>query len=114
MYGTVAQMKVKAGHQDDLIKLIGEWNAERAPKISGAVSGYMVRLDSDPQDMMMIGIFESKNRFRITPTIPNRTSGSSALWNTWSRNPSGTTASFLRASLTHRIWSGPLSTTPAC
>lgn len=48
MYGTVAHMRVKAGQQDDLVKLIGEWNAERRPKISGAVSGYMVKLDSDP------------------------------------------------------------------
>jgi quinol monooxygenase YgiN len=70
MYGTVAQMRVKAGHQDDLIKLIGEWNAERAPKISGAVSGYMVRLDSDPQDMMMIGIFESKESFQANANDP--------------------------------------------
>lgn len=72
MYGTVAHMRVKAGQQDDLVKLIGEWNAERRPKISGAVSGYMVKLDSDPQDMIMIGIFESKETFLANASDPDQ------------------------------------------
>jgi len=72
MYGTVAHMRVKAGHQDDLIKLIGEWNAERAPKISGAVSGYMVREDNDPQNMIMIGIFESKDTYQKNANDPDQ------------------------------------------
>ena len=72
MYGTVAHMRVKAGQQADLIKLIGEWNAERAPKISGAVSGYMVRLDNDPQDMIMIGIFENKDTYQANANDPEQ------------------------------------------
>jgi quinol monooxygenase YgiN len=72
MYGTVAHMRVKTGHQDDLIKLIGEWNAERAPKISGAVSGYMVREDNDPQNMIMIGIFESKETYQKNANDPDQ------------------------------------------
>ena len=60
MYGTVANIRVKDGQQGDLTKLIQEWNTDRKPNISGAVSGYMMRLDSDPQDMIMIGIFENK------------------------------------------------------
>jgi hypothetical protein len=47
MYGTVANIRVRAGHQSDLTRLIQEWNTDRKPKIPGAVSGYMVQLDSD-------------------------------------------------------------------
>jgi len=72
MYGTVAHMRVKAGHQDDLVNLIGEWNAEFRPKISGAVSGYMVREDSDPQNMIMIGIFESKDTYQKNANDPDQ------------------------------------------
>ena len=63
MYGTVANIRVKSGHQDDLIKLMQEWNDERRPKIPGAQTGYVVQLDSDPQDLIMIGIFDDKDTY---------------------------------------------------
>ena len=72
MYGTVADIRVKPGHQGDLTKLIKEWNTERKPKIPGAVSGYLVQLDSDPQDMIMIGIFESKGVYQNNANDPEQ------------------------------------------
>ena len=72
MYGTVANLRVKADHQGDLMKLIQEWNTERKPKIAGAVSGYVVRLDSDPQDMIMIGIFANKEVYQKNANDPEQ------------------------------------------
>jgi quinol monooxygenase YgiN len=72
MYGTVANLRVKAGHQADLTALTEEWNTDRRPKISGAVSGYLVQLDSDPQDMIMIGIFENKEVYQNNANDPDQ------------------------------------------
>ena len=72
MYGTVANIRVKAGHQDDLTKLMHEWNDELRPKISGAQTGYLVQLDSDPQDMIMIGIFDDKDSYMKNADDPGQ------------------------------------------
>ena len=72
MYGTVANIRVKSGHQDDLIKLMQEWNNERRPKIEGAQTGYAVQLDSGPQDMIMIGIFDNKELYRKNADDPDQ------------------------------------------
>ena len=72
MYGTVANIRVKAGHQGDLTKLIQEWNTERKPKIHGAQTGYLVQLDSDPQDMIMIGIFDNKDVYTKNADDPEQ------------------------------------------
>jgi len=53
MYGTVANIRVKAGHGDDLKQVMIEWNAERKPKIKGASTGYLYQMDSDPQDWIL-------------------------------------------------------------
>ncbi|HAL47833.1 MAG: hypothetical protein FI707_08630 [SAR202 cluster bacterium] len=72
MYGTVAHFRVKPGHRDDLNTLIQEWNTERRPKIQGAVSGYLVNLDSDPQAMIMVGIFENKEVYQANADDPEQ------------------------------------------
>ena len=72
MYGTVANIRVKSGHQGDLTKLIQEWNADRKPKIPGAVTGYLVQLDSDPQDMIIIGIFDNKDLYMKNADDPEQ------------------------------------------
>ena len=72
MYGTVANIRVKAGHQGDLTKLIQEWNTDRKPKIPGAVTGYLVQLDSDPQDMIIIGIFDNKDLYMKNADDPEQ------------------------------------------
>ena len=40
-----------------------ERNNEPRPKIAGAQMGYVVQLDSGPQDMIMIGIFDNKDLY---------------------------------------------------
>ena len=72
MYGTVAHMKVKAGHGDDLRALIQEWNRDRKPKVEGAVGGYVFELDRDPQDWILIGIFEDKKTYEANASDPEQ------------------------------------------
>ena len=72
MYGTVANIRVKSGHQGDLTKLMREWDSELRPKIPGAQTGYLVQLDSDPQDMIMIGIFDNKDVYTKNADDPEQ------------------------------------------
>ena len=72
MYGTVAHMRIKAGHGDALRSLTQEWNVERRPKVRGAVTGYLFELDRDSQDWIMIGIFEDKEAFMSNANDPEQ------------------------------------------
>ena len=72
MYGTIANMRIKAGHGDALRELIAEWNTERRPKVPGAVEGYLFQHDRDPQDWMMVGIFQDKETFIANANDPEQ------------------------------------------
>mgnify|MGYP001318041044 CR=1 FL=1 len=37
MYGTIFRMQVKAGREDDLVRLFEEWESERKGKVKGAL-----------------------------------------------------------------------------
>lgn len=72
MYGTVANMRIKAGHGDALLALIKEWNTERKPKVPGALNGYVFKLDSDPQDWILIGLFQDKDTYTANADDPEQ------------------------------------------
>ena len=70
MYGTVANIRVKAGHGDDLKRIMQQWNVERKPQVKGALSGYLFQLDSDPQDWIMVALFEDKESYEANADDP--------------------------------------------
>ena len=72
MYGTVANIRVKAGQTDALRSLMQEWNTERKPKIRGAVTGYLFQLDRDPQDCIMVGVFADKEAYQANANDPEQ------------------------------------------
>ena len=72
MYGTVANIRVKAGHGDDLKRIMQEWNAERKPKVKGALNGYLFELDSDPQDWIIVALFEDKATYEANADDPEQ------------------------------------------
>lgn len=58
MYGSVYKMRVKPGKEQDLIKLMEEWDRERRPKVKGARGGIIYRLDKG--GVMGVAVFDSK------------------------------------------------------
>jgi len=72
MYGTVAQIKVKVGHGDNIKQMMHDWNTERKPKVAGAMSGYLFRLDSDPQDWIMVALFQDREAYRANADDPEQ------------------------------------------
>src|SRR5712691_11451233 len=54
MYGTIARMRPKAGHEQEVLDLMEQWNRERKPNVRGAIGGYMLRPDRDPRDVVLM------------------------------------------------------------
>ena len=72
MYGTVAHMRIKAGHEDQLRGMMDEWNANRKPQVPGALSSYAFKLDRDPQDWILVALFEDKKSYRANAEDPEQ------------------------------------------
>ena len=63
MYGTVAHIRVKAGQGEAVIAKMEQWEQERGSKVEGNLGGYMFRLDKDPQEMIMVAVFQDKESY---------------------------------------------------
>ena len=72
MYGTVANIRVKAGQEQALIAEMERWSKERAPKVKGVVGGYIFRLDKDPQDMILVAVFQHKETYVANASDPEQ------------------------------------------
>jgi quinol monooxygenase YgiN len=70
MYGTVAHLRVKADHGEALRHLMEEWNTDRKPNVRGALTGYLYQLDRDPQDWIMVALFQDKDFYRANAEDP--------------------------------------------
>ncbi len=72
MYGTVARMHPKPGHEQTLIELNDEWQRERKPKVKGALGAYVLRPDNKPDEMILMAIFEDRQTYRANAEDPEQ------------------------------------------
>ena len=72
MYGTVANIRVKAGHGDNLFAVMEKWENERGHEVKGNLGGYIVRLDKDPQEMILVAVFEDKDSYKANADDPEQ------------------------------------------
>ncbi|MBI1884740.1 MAG: hypothetical protein HYS09_00190 [Chloroflexi bacterium] len=70
MYGSVFRIKPKAGKEQDVIRMMEEWNRERRPKVRGALGGYLYKLDNG--GMMAVAMFESKEAYVANAEDPGQ------------------------------------------
>ena len=63
MYGTVAHIRVKAGQGEAVLATMAKWASEEMPRVEGDRGGYLFRLDSDSQEMIMIAVFRDKESY---------------------------------------------------
>lgn len=64
MYGTVARMRVKPGHQEQLQAMNAEWEHGRGRQVPGYVGSYVLRPDNRPDELVMMAIFQDQDRYR--------------------------------------------------
>ena len=70
MYGTVYRMQPKSGKEQDVIRIMEEWNRARRPKVKGALGGYVYKLDKG--GMMGVVVFESKEAYFANAEDPDQ------------------------------------------
>jgi quinol monooxygenase YgiN len=66
MYGTIAKIKGKPGALEVLKKM----EQQRQPK--GAIASYIYQMDSDPNELWMVVMFESKATYLANAESPEQ------------------------------------------
>ena len=63
MYGTIAILKPKSGGESAIVESLETWWNERRPKIKGAISTTIYRNESNPAELLMAVVSESKEDY---------------------------------------------------
>ena len=69
MYGTIAQLKVKEGMQEQLIEGFREYETLN---VSGALSSMIYQMDSNANEWLMAVCFESKEPYLANAESPDQ------------------------------------------
>lgn len=72
MYGTVAQLRVKDGKIEEAREVAQRWDRERRPKGPGFVANYTFHLDNDPQALILVAVFDSKESYVANARDPEQ------------------------------------------
>jgi quinol monooxygenase YgiN len=72
MYGTIARLRVKPGRQQALQDMMQEWDSKRRPKVKGAITGYILTPDNDPNGALMMAVFEDKESYVANAQDPEQ------------------------------------------
>lgn len=62
MYGTVARMKVIAGHEDEVRRVSDEWANARGSS-HGEVAEYLYKLDNSPNEYILVAVFTDRDSY---------------------------------------------------
>ncbi len=69
MYGTVAKFSLKPGKEAELTELMREYEGLNIP---GAIASYLYKMDADPNEYYMVGIFEDKDQYMLNADSPEQ------------------------------------------
>ena len=72
MYGTIFRMKVRSGQSDRAVELFKEWERERQPNVKGAVGGYVLKPDEEPDELVAVAVFEDKASYTANAGDPEQ------------------------------------------
>ncbi len=70
MYGSVFRMQPKAGREQDIVRIMEEFDRERRPSVKGALAGLTFKLDGG--GMMGVAVFDSKESYRANAESPEQ------------------------------------------
>jgi len=72
MYGTIAIIKPKAGKESEIVKTLETWWEGRRTKVRGAIASTIYRNESNPSELMMAVVFESKESYVANANDPEQ------------------------------------------
>ena len=70
MFGTVYQMRPRAGQEQAVAEHLRRWERERRPNIDGAVAGYLFRSKGRPEMLVGVAVFDSEASYRRNADDP--------------------------------------------
>jgi quinol monooxygenase YgiN len=70
MYGTIARMKVKAGHEGALAALTDQWTVEGVH--DGLIANFAYQLDNDPGTIMLAVMFRDEASYKANAASPEQ------------------------------------------
>jgi quinol monooxygenase YgiN len=72
MYGTVATMRAKAGHEQELQRLNQQFDADRARAVPGFIASYVFKTDRDPSEFVLVAVFRDRETYRANAEDPEQ------------------------------------------
>lgn len=72
MFGTVARMHAKPGHEQAMMDLHREWEETRKPNVEGAIASYVFRSEQDPTEYTMVAIFSDRDAYMANAADPDQ------------------------------------------
>jgi quinol monooxygenase YgiN len=70
MFGTVYQMKPKAGQEQAVAEHLRRWEKELRPSVKGAVAGYLFKSRDDQGRLIGVAVFDSETSYRKNADDP--------------------------------------------
>jgi quinol monooxygenase YgiN len=72
MFGTVARMHPKSGHLKAILDLSVVWEQEHAPNIDGFVASYVMELEQNADEVLLVAIFEDRTSYMANAQRPEQ------------------------------------------
>ena len=72
MYGTIALAKPKQGQEQAVVEMLEQWWRQRRPQVPGALASTLYRNESNPAELMLAVVFESKEAYQRNAENPEQ------------------------------------------
>ena len=72
MYGTIARLAPKPGHQDAIRQLLVAWDQARRPHVRGVRDSYVFVPDARPDDIYLVVLFDDEPGYRANADDPEQ------------------------------------------
>ena len=67
-------MRPKAGQEEAVAEMFDNWWGERAPWVTGALTGQLYRTIQDPNELMVAVVFDSREEYEANAASPEQDS----------------------------------------
>jgi len=72
MYGTVARLRVKPDHRQQLQALNDEWTQGRGRQVDGFVASHVLHPDNRPDELLLVAVFRDRDSYRANASDPEQ------------------------------------------
>lgn len=72
MYGSIFRMRVIPGQEGKLIEALEKWEAERKPKVDGAIANLLLKADKSPDEYIGVAVFKDQASYRANAEDPEQ------------------------------------------